>query len=168
MLDYCGCSACFWIFRLFFAVYFLSKISSDLERIDADIVLMGSFFVVMHCGLFVKCHSVFRNMTAVQVSRSHSHRHYKFKASQGEDKRDPLPISRKLAQSIHSPTTSVHKRVIQYFHRNELRLVCSMVRFVSRRTKPIKSPDRTMIERRISDRSNQSREAIVVRMVRLV
>jgi hypothetical protein len=55
----------------------------------------------------------------------------------------------------------------QRFHRNELRLVRSMVRFVSRRTKRTTIRDRTMTERRAGDRSNQSREAIEVRMVRL-
>lgn len=56
----------------------------------------------------------------------------------------------------------------QRFHRNELRLVRSTVRFVPRRTKRTTSRDRTTTERRAGDRSNHSPEAIELRIVRLV
>ena len=44
----------FLTFSLIFAVVFLSKVSSDLEYIDADVTLMDSFFVALSCRLFVK------------------------------------------------------------------------------------------------------------------
>ena len=33
--------------------------SSNLELVDVDAALVDSRSVVLHCGLFVKCHSVY-------------------------------------------------------------------------------------------------------------